>query len=304
MSPAGTRNLIVILGPTASGKTRLGVALARRYGGEVLSVDSRQVYRGLDIGSGKDLDEYGDVPYHLIDIVDLTEEMSVFDFQRRFFDAFEQIAARGALPIAVGGTGLYLDAILQKQRMIEAPEDPALRAELDALSMDELVERLRGLKESTHNITDTRNRERCIRAIEIAARERDHPRGPAPPISPVILGVRWPRAEIHERIAGRLRERLDNGLIEEVRDLLDSGVSADRLRRLGLEYRYVTEFITGEIRSRNDLFQKLRSAIFDFAKRQETWFRRMERNGAYIHWITRGDVTEAINVADPFFAQP
>ncbi|MEK7793915.1 MAG: tRNA (adenosine(37)-N6)-dimethylallyltransferase MiaA [Candidatus Hydrogenedentota bacterium] len=301
---SSARNLIAVLGPTASGKTRLGVALARRYGGEVLSVDSRQVYRGLDIGSGKDLDEYGGVPYHLIDIADLAEEMSVFDFQRKFFDAFEQVVARGALPIAVGGTGLYLDAVLQKHRMVEAPEDPALRAELAALSMDELAERLRKLKVTTHNITDTRDRDRCIRAIEIATRERDCPPGPAPPISPVILGVRWPRAEIHKRIAGRLRERLDNGLIEEVRDLLDSGVSADRLRQLGLEYRFVTEFIAGEIRSRNDLFQKLRSAIFDFAKRQETWFRRMERNGAYIQWITRGDVTEAFSITDPVFARP
>ena len=295
-------NTLVVLGPTASGKTALGVQLAAAYNGEIISADSRQVYRGLDIGAGKDLDEYvldgRAIPYHLIDIVDLDTEFSVFDYQQRFYACFEELQRRNTLPIVVGGTGLYLEAALQGYRMVAAPEDAELRAQLSALSDDALIARLRALKPGLHNITDTADRERTIRAIEIAEYTRRHPPPPAPDIRPLILGTRWPRDELHRRIDPRLRELLDTGLIEEVQRLLDAGIPPERLRNLGLEYRYVTDFLDGTIKSKNDLRQKLRAAIINFAKRQQTWFRRMERNGAVIHWIDRADHDAAQKVVD------
>jgi len=298
-------NTLVVLGPTASGKTGLGVRLAHALGGEVVSADSRQVYRGLDIGSGKDLDEYvvdGEaVPYHLIDVVDLDVEFSVYDYQGACFEVIESLWARDALPVIVGGTGLYLDAVLMGYRMVEAPESPALRAELASLSDADLVARLTSLRRDQHNVTDTRDRERTVRAIEIAEAERLADAPPAPPIRPLILGTRWAREALHRRIEARLTERMDAGLVEEVEDLLARGVSADRLRSLGLEYRFVTEFLAGTIRNRNDLTQKLAAAIRQFAKRQGTWFRRMERNGAAIHWIDNASFDTARAAVDGKF---
>lgn len=295
-------NTLVVLGPTASGKTTLGVQLAAAYGGEIISADSRQVYRGLDVGAGKDLDEYvvdgRAIAYHLIDIVDLDTEFSVFDYQQRFYACFEELQRRNVLPVVVGGTGLYLEAALQGYRMVAAPEDAELRAELSALSDATLVARLRALKPDLHNITDTADRERTIRAIEIAEHTRRHLPSPAPDVRPLIFGTRWPREELHRRIDKRLRERLDAGLIEEVERLLDAGVSPDRLCSLGLEYRFVTDFLEGRIKNRNDLRQKLRVAINNFAKRQETWFRRMERNGMPIRWIDQADFEQARAVVD------
>jgi tRNA dimethylallyltransferase len=290
-------NTLVVLGPTASGKTTLGVALARWLGGEIVSADSRQVYRELNIGSGKDLHEYEEggasVPYHLIDVVGLDSEFNVFEYQRRFFEVFENLRGRDILPVVVGGTGLYLESVLKGYRMVDAPEDAVLRAELAEESPEALIERLRDLKPALHNTTDTEDRGRIIRAIEIAVYAQNHEPTPTPALRPIILGVRWPRPELHDRIGRRLKARLDTGLVEEVEALLKAGVSPERLRLLGLEYRFLTEFLEGRIKNRNDLYQKLRAAIVAFAKRQETWFRRMERKGSAITWVERGDLDAA-----------
>ncbi len=295
------KNLLVILGPTASGKTRLGVALARLTGAEILSVDSRQVYRGLDIGSGKDLEEYvvGGVTigHHLIDIVDLDVEFNVFEFQRRFFETFERLRERGTPAMAVGGSGLYLEAVLSGRRMVEAPHDDILRRELDGVPMDELRRRLQELR-PVHNTTDLEDRDRLIRAIEIAEFEGRNEPEPAPEIDPLVLGVRWDRAVLRRRIRERLTVRLEGGLIEEVEGLRAAGVSWEKLSFLGLEYRFVADYLRGTIRNRNDLKQKLGSAICAFAKRQETWFRRMERRGVEIRWVEGGDPGAAVRMIE------
>jgi tRNA dimethylallyltransferase len=279
-------NLLVILGPTASGKTHLGVEAARALGGEIISADSRQVYRGMDIGTGKDLAEYGDVPYHLIDIVDPGYEFNVFEFQRRFFDAFSDIRRRDRLPLLVGGTGLYLDAVLKGYRLVEVPENPALRSELAKLGLEDLAERLKAIRPDLHNTTDLLDRGRLVRAIEIAEGEAaaaaDLP--PLPELTPLVLGIRWERSELRRRITSRLRERLQNGMIEEVARLHEEGVPWETLDFYGLEYRFVARHLRGEL-NRNDMLQKLNSAIHQFAKRQETWFRRMERQGTEIIWL-------------------
>ncbi|BCA80959.1 tRNA (adenosine(37)-N6)-dimethylallyltransferase MiaA [Desulfuromonas sp. AOP6] len=287
-------NLIVILGPTASGKTRLGVEVARALGGEILSADSRQVYTGMDIGTGKDLQEYGEVPYHLIDLVPPGHEFNVFEFQRRFYQAFVDISERGALPILVGGTGLYLDAVLRGYRLVEVPENPVLRRQLAGFPTEALQQRLLALRPQQHNSTDLEDRDRLIRAIEIAEGElaaaAELP--PPPDIRPLIFGVRWPREVLRQRITRRLRERLEQGLIEEVEGLRLAGVPFETLEFYGLEYRFVAQFLQGELR-RNDMVQKLNSAIHQFAKRQETWFRRMERQGTAIHWVDGGETATA-----------
>ncbi|MDD2319646.1 MAG: tRNA (adenosine(37)-N6)-dimethylallyltransferase MiaA [Geobacteraceae bacterium] len=275
---------IVLLGPTASGKTRLGVALARELNGEIISADSRQVYRGMDIGTGKDLAEYGDVPYHLIDILEPGEDFNVFLFQKLCFAAMDEIRARNRLPVIVGGTGLYLDAVLRKYRMVEVPDNPELRRELADLSPEELAARLLAVNPRLHNTTDLLDRDRLLRAIEIAEYEQSHEPEPLPEIRPIVFGVRWERSVLRQRITTRLKERLAAGLIEEVAELHRQGVPYETLEFYGLEYRFVARHLKGEL-NRNDLFQKLNSAIHDFAKRQDTWFRRMERQGTEIHWL-------------------
>jgi tRNA dimethylallyltransferase len=293
-------NSVVVLGPTASGKTRLGVALARSFTGEIVSADSRQVYRGLTIGAGKDLEEYRTggrpVSYHLIDIVDLDHEFSVFEYQRRFYSAFEEIRARNALPVVVGGTGLYLEAVLQGYRMVEVSEDPELRQSLQDLSHDQLVNRLTALKPDLHNTTDLNDRNRLVRAIEIASYSRDHDPEPGPDIRSVVVGTRWPRPVLRERIANRLEHRLNHGLVEEVEGLVADGVPWEKLEFLGLEYRFVADYLRGRIATREDLFEKLNVAIGQFAKRQESWFRRMERRGTRIHWIDEADLDASRHV--------
>lgn len=290
----------MVLGPTASGKTRLGVRLASEWGGEVVSADSRQVYRGLDLGSGKDLDEYTmdgvAVPYHLIDIAGLDREFSVFDYQKRFYETFEALQSRAVLPVVVGGTGLYLEAVLGKYRMVEVPKNPALRTELDAESDEALAARLLRMKRRLHNTTDLASRERIVRAIEIAEYSASHDPEPAPDIRPLILGAQWDRSILRQRIRVRLVERIKLGLIDEVKGLHARGVPWERLEQLGLEYRFIAEYIEGKIVGKNDLMQKLSAAINQFAKRQDTWFRRMERNGFKIHWIPRADYAEAAGV--------
>jgi tRNA dimethylallyltransferase len=279
-------NLLVILGPTASSKTKVGVEVARALNGEIISADSRQVYRGMDIGTGKDLEEYGSVPYHLIDIIDPGYEFNVFEFQGRFVEAFTGIHGRLRLPILVGGTGMYLDAVLRGYRLLEVPENPRLRQELAALSLESLAARLKGANPKLHNTTDLLDRERLARAIEIAefSGEREYPSSPLPQMKPIVFGIKPERDILRQRITKRLRERLNRGMIEEVRGLLKKGVSFEALEFYGLEYRFVAKFLKGEL-NRNDMFQKLNSAIHQFAKRQETWFRRMERQGILIHWV-------------------
>ena len=285
-SPTPNFNLLVVLGATATGKTRLAVELARELDGEIISADSRQVFRGMDIGSGKDLHEYGDIPYHLIDIRDAGGEFSVFAFQHLFLQAFEDITARGRLPVLCGGTGLYLDAVLRGYRLIEVPENPGLRAGLTDKNDGELEELLRGLRPAQHNSSDLTDRARTIRAIEIALHERDHSGElePWPAIRPLVIGIRWERSELRRRITERLKLRLEVGMIEEVQQLHAGGIPWDRLDYYGLEYRYIGAFLQGKL-NRNDMFQKLNSAIHDFAKRQENWFRRMEKHGIPIHWV-------------------
>jgi tRNA dimethylallyltransferase len=278
--------LVAVIGPTASGKTRLAVALAGEFGGEIISADSRQVFRGMDIGSGKDLHEYGQVPYHLIDILDAGSEFSVFDFQRRFLNAHAEITGRGAVPILCGGSGMYLDAVLRGYRMVEVPYNETLRGELALKTDSELVEELQRLKPDQHNSTDMLDRERTVRAIEIACGEVGNQLGCEPllRLDSVIVGIRWEREALRQRITARLRERLDNGMIEEVQRLHDSGIAWERLHYYGLEYRYVGEYLQGNMK-KNDMFQRLNSAIHNFSKRQGNWFRRMERHGVIINWI-------------------
>lgn len=295
-------NPIILLGATATGKTSLGVALARALNGEIISADSRQVYRGLDIGSGKDLAEYtvdGEtVPSHLIDCLELSEEFNVFEFQRRAYALIEDIQSRGKLPIVVGGTGLYLDSLLNGYRMVEVPEDAALRDSLADVSQEDLVVRLSELKENLHNSTDTHDRDRLIRAIEIALYSQNHSPEPTPELKSLVLGLQYPRPELHHRIKTRLRARMDEGMIAEVEGLLAQGISQERLHMLGLEYRYVAGFLRGTIKNENDLFQKLLPAIKNFAKRQETWFRRIEKKGTRIHWLDIPDVSKALELVN------
>jgi len=291
---------LTILGPTASGKTALGVALARTLGGEVVSADSRQVYRGLNIGTGKDLHEYeigGEpVSHHLIDIVNPDTEYNVFQYQRDFFAAIADIKARAKLPVIVGGTGLYLEAALSKTMMIPVPNNPELRAAMEPLSTEVLQERLLALKPEQHNTTDLLDRDRILRAIEIAVYLEHAVPEPAPPLNPLVLGVKWDRKTLRQRVAARLKARMEEGLLEEVEDLVAEGCSWARLEQLGLEYRNVSLFLRGKIRNRNDLYQKLSGEISRFAKRQETWFRRMENNGLTIHWIPEGRLDVALSV--------
>ncbi len=301
----GAYNCIVLLGATATGKTSLGVHLARTFGGEILSADSRQVYRGLDIGSGKDLREYAEIPYHLIDVAELPGEYSVFNYQRDFYRAFAAVTARGRLPVIVGGTGMYLDSIIRGYAFSEVPENPALRAELSSLSLTQLAERLLTVKNGIHNRTDLLERPRLVRAIEIA--EHDRHRGIAsdtapalsarPDIRPLILGIRFDRAVLRSRIRSRLDARIAEGLASEVAGLHERGISWERLERLGLEYRFTAEYLQGKIDSEKTWADSLYIAIGQFAKRQETWFRGMERKGIVVNWIDEGNREVAVSLA-------
>jgi len=279
-------NLIVFLGPTASGKTGLGVAAAQLLGGEIVSADSRQVFRGMDLGTGKDLAEYGAVPYHLIDVAEAGAEFSVFAFQRACFEALEEIWGRGRMPVLVGGTGLYLDAVLQGYRLVEVPESPSLRAELALLDTEALRQRLLRLRPEQHNRSDLEQRERLVRAIEVAegTAAAQGATAPLPELHPAVYGLSWPRETLRRRITERLHERVRQGMLEEVAALHEQGVAWAALEYYGLEYRFIARHLQGEL-NRNDMLQKLASAIHQFAKRQETWFRRMERQGVAIRWL-------------------
>lgn len=282
-------DLISIIGPTASGKTALAVEVARAMKGEILSADSRQVYRGMDIGTGKDIAEYGSggtrVPYHLIDIVDAGEKYNLFEFQRDFLAAYSDIVSRGALPVMCGGSGLYVESVLKGYRLIPVPENGELRARLEGKSMEELTTILATYKK-LHNTTDVDTKKRAIRAIEI---EEHYARTPAherefPLLNSLIVGVDVDRDVRRERISRRLRARIDEGLVDEVRALLEGGLSPEQLIYYGLEYRYVTLYLTGAL-GLDDMIKNLETAIHQFAKRQMTWFRGMERRGLKIKWI-------------------
>ena len=282
-------NLLTILGHTAAGKTAFAARLANRVGGEIISADSRQVYRGMDIGTGKDYQDYlvgnHKVPVHLIDILDAGEEYNVYRFQRDFLRLFTEISGRGVLPVLCGGTGLYIESVLRNFHLLDVPPDASLREELEKKSYDELVGILK-LHGPLHNVTDTVNRKRLIRAIEIAMHQSVQPdeKADKPVLHPLVLGIRFDRTIRRQRITERLRSRMMEGLIEEVEGLLRNGVSAEQLDYYGLEYRYVSKYVLKEL-SYEDMFNQLNTAIHQFAKRQMTYFRGMERRGIDIHWL-------------------
>ena len=282
-------NLITILGPTACGKTTLAVALADRLRTAVISADSRQVYRSMDLGTGKDLDEYivdgRRVPYHLIDIVDAGYKYNVFEYQRDFLAVYERLRAARQIPVLCGGTGMYLESVLRGYRLVEVPVNRALRASLEGKSLDELTEMLRGYKQ-LHNTTDVDTCKRAIRAIEIEEyyRTNDVDVRPFPKIKSLTVGLDVSRELRRERISRRLRERLDQGMIDEVRGILASGVSPDDLIYYGLEYKFLTMYVIGQL-TYDEMVNRLEIAIHQFAKRQMTYFRGMERRGVPIRWI-------------------
>jgi tRNA dimethylallyltransferase len=290
-------NLIAIIGTTASGKTKLAVQLAKDMSSEIISADSRQVYRGLDIGTGKDLKDYSiegvTIPVHLIDIVDPEVEFSLFDYQKRFYQCFQDIFSRGIMPIMVGGSGLYIESIIMNYRLAKVPENSALRKELGKMDMNSLIQRLLAINPSVHNTTDLRDRERALRAIEIAEYLKDFRASHDESsmwslIAPLVVGIRLPRHILRNSIKNRLKRRFSEGMVDEVKKLHDRGIKWERLDLLGLEYRYVSRYLQGQITS-DEMFQELYAKICQFAKRQETWFRRMEKRGISIHWIDGED---------------
>ena len=282
--------MITILGPTASGKTPVAARLAAEIGGEVISADSRQVYRRMDIGTGKDLTDYGAVPYHLIDIREPGTKYNLFEYQQDFFDVYQEIRSRGAVPILCGGTGLYIEAVLKGYHLSPVPQNQALRDSLEGKSLAELTEMLKDLKarngSNMHNTTDVDSCQRAIRAIEIETYNAEHPmpRRELPPVESLIIGIDIDRELRREKITRRLKARLEEGMVDEVQALLDEGIPADDLIYYGLEYKFVTEYLTGQL-TYDEMFNRLEIAIHQFAKRQMTWFRGMERRGFQIHWI-------------------
>ena len=300
--------LVTILGPTASGKTPLAAALAYKTNGEILSADSRQVYRRMDIGTGKDLADYRlvadgvsvDIPYHLIDICEPGTKYNLFQYQQDFLAAYQDIVSRGRQPILCGGTGLYIEAVLKGYRLSPVPQNPELRARLEGKSLDELTAMLLELKAKNgshmHNTTDVDTAQRAIRAIEIETYNQEHPMPlrELPPVDSLIVGVNIDRELRREKITRRLKARLEEkgqvgasagmSMVDEIRALLDSGIPAEDLIYYGLEYKYITEYVIGRL-SYDEMFRQLEIAIHQFAKRQMTWFRGMERRGFTIHWI-------------------
>ena len=288
------KKMVTILGPTASGKTELAARLAADIGAEIISADSRQVYRRMDIGTGKDLGDYHVdghmVPYHLIDIVEPGTKYNLFQYQHDFLNAYNDIVGRGKNVVLCGGTGLYLESVLKRYRLSAVPENKELRTSLEGKTLAELTSILEELKRNNgstmHNTTDVDTAQRAIRAIEIETFNGEHPQESAdvPRIDSLVIGVAIDRETRREKISRRLKSRLQEGMVEEIRGLLDSGISPDDLIYYGLEYKYVTEYVIGRI-SLDEMFQRLEIAIHQFAKRQMTWFRGMERRGTLIHWI-------------------
>lgn len=287
--------LVVILGPTATGKTKLAAQLAYRINGEIISADSRQVFRRMTIGTGKDLSDYNidgtDVPYHLVDILEPGEEFNVFTFQKEFIKAFYNITSRKKTPILCGGTGLYLESVIKPYVLHEVPDNMKLREDLFSKSEEELTAILQQMKK-LHNKTDLTSRERILRAIEIEVFRNEHGKESSfPEIEFLIFGLRTERKKQTVLISERLKKRLDSGMIGEVKALLDEGISPSQLKSYGLEYKFITQYLLGEI-DYSTMFSKLEIAIHQFSKRQMTWFRKMERNGIKIHWIDGEKTTE------------
>ena len=283
--------MIVILGPTASGKTQIATQLAVQIGGEIISADSRQVYRRMDIGTGKDLGEYGDVPNHLIDICEPGTKYNLFLYQQDFRKAYDNIIGRGKMPILCGGTGLYIEAVLKGYQLVPVPENPELRKHLEGKTLQELTEILTDLKQRNcsvmHNTTDVDTCQRAIRAIEIEMGEGNRSRQEVSDSaiqSASVFGIAIDRGLRREKISQRLRTRLDEGMVEEIQGLLNEGISPENLIYYGLEYKYVTLYLTGQM-SYDEMVSRLEIAIHQFAKRQMTWFRGMERRGISIKWL-------------------
>ena len=282
-------DLITIIGPTASGKTPLAAALANKLDTEIISGDSRQVYRRMDLGTGKDLVDYTvdghEVPYHLIDIVEPGYKYNVFEYQRDFLKAYEEITSKGKLPVLCGGTGMYVESVLKGYRLLPVPENPELRASLEGKSLEELTHILEGYKK-LHNSTDVDTAKRAIRAIEIEEYYKQQPPEyrEFPSLHSLIVGVNIDRELRREKITRRLKQRLDEGMVEEVRGLLAEGIHPDNLIYYGLEYKFLTQYAIGEL-TYEEMFLQLETAIHQFAKRQMTWFRGMERRGFTIHWL-------------------
>lgn len=286
--------MITILGPTASGKTALAAALAYKIGAEIISADSRQVYSGMTVGTGKDLDDYvvngRQIKYHLIDIARPGDKYNIYEYQRDFHKVYAELAQRGVMPILCGGSGLYIETVLKGYSLSTVPQNPELRQRLSGKTLEELTEILVDLKARNnscmHNHSDVDTAQRAVRAIEIEEYNLHHPSSNTefPPVESVIIGVDIDRESRRARITERLRQRLEHGLVEEVEGLLESGVSAEDLIYYGLEYKYVTEYVTGRT-TRDEMFKGLEIAIHQFAKRQMTWFRGMERRGFTINWV-------------------
>ena len=282
-------DMAVILGPTASGKTSVAVNMCVTIGGEIISADSRQVYKDMDIGTGKDLEEYHikekEVPYHLIDIAEAGDQYNVFQYQRDFLKVYRDIKARNVFPVMCGGSGMYLEAILKGYKLIQVPVNEKRRAELQLLSLEELTSLLQSYKK-INNTSDIENKKRALRAIEIEEFRISNPDADLsfPEIKSLIVGVKYDRDSRRKRITSRLHQRLENGMVEEVQRLLERGLKADDLIYYGLEYKYLTLYITGQL-SFDEMVSQLNIAIHQFAKRQMTWFRKMEREGFNIHWL-------------------
>jgi len=283
-------NLITILGPTATGKTGLAAHLAARLNGEIISADSRQIYRGMDLGTGKDYADYLvggiEIPSHLIDIEDAGIHYNVFRFQTDFIKVFQEIKSRDKFPVLCGGSGLYIEAVLKNYRLIEVPPNKELRKKLEGKSLEELTEILKSLKPKLHNHTDIETDRRTIRAIEIEKYYNENPQFDAsfPEINSLNIGIDFDRELRRQRITTRLKQRLDEGMLDEVQKLLDSGLTPEQLIYYGLEYKFLTLHLIGEL-TFDEMFRQLEIAIHQFAKRQMTWFRGMEKRGTKIHWI-------------------
>jgi len=282
-------DILVILGPTASGKTSLAAAVAARLEGEIISADSRQVYRGMDLGTGKDYSDYivggRRIPYHLIDIADPGYKYNLFEYQRDFFKVYENLKRRGVFPVVCGGSGMYIDSIISKYKLMEVPPDAGLRNSLQMKSMEELIRILSAYKK-LHNITDIDTKKRVIRAIEIEQYNLTHPRKQSelPDLKILVTGIMPAREKRRAGISERLKARLDAGMVGEVKKLLESGITADILIYYGLEYKYITLYLT-EILTYPEMVRELEIAIHQYAKRQMTWFRGMERKGIRINWL-------------------
>jgi len=297
-------NLITILGPTAVGKTRLAAQLANRFNGEIISADSRQVYLAMDIGTGKDINDYNVdgkiIPHHLIDVIEPKEEFNLFLFNKLFYKSFSSITSRGNIPFLVGGTGLYLHSILSGYKLNKVDFDETRHKELDEFDINTLSEKLKKINSALHNTTDLLIKDRIIKAIIIAEDEQNKEMLEKIDINSLTIGIRLEREEVKKRITARLKYRLQNGMIEEVKRLIDNGISFERLNLFGLEYKFIGKYLSGEL-SYNDMFQKLNSAIHSFAKRQMTWFRKMEREGTVIHWLEGPAYEEACKIISQNF---